>query len=98
MTGLVRGLRRSGRGWVLAGAAVYTLLLMVNPVLHDDLAGHLKSPAHCKACTASPTASRAEGLGPMLPVLADAGWVEPVGTTVAATACASTLPGRSPPA
>ena len=91
-------LRGSRRGWVLAGAAVYTLLLMVNPVLHDDLAGHLKSPAHCKACTASPTASRVEGLGPMLPVLADAGWVEPTGSTVVSTAFTPTLPGRSPPA
>ena len=98
MTGFVLGLSRSRRGWVLAGAALYTLLLMVNPVLHDDLAGHLKSPAHCKACTASPTASRVEGLGPMLPVLADAGWVEPSDSTLVATACAPTLPGRSPPA
>jgi len=94
----VARLRGSRRGWVLAGAAVYTLLLMVNPVLHDDLAGHLKSPAHCKACTASPTASRVEGLGPMLPVLADAGWVEPAGSIVVATAFTPTLPGRSPPA
>jgi len=98
MRGLVARLRGSRRGWVLAGAAVYTLLLMVNPVLHDDLAGHLKSPAHCKACTASPTASRVEGLGPMLPVLADAGWVEPAGSIVVATAFTPTLPGRSPPA
>ena len=97
MTGLLRPLGRS-RWWILAGAAVYALLLMVNPVLHDDLVGHLKSPAHCKACTASPTASRVEGLGPMLPVLADAGWVEPAGPAVVATAFTPTLPGRSPPA
>src|SRR6185503_13767387 len=63
MRGLVARLKGSRRGWVLAGVAVYALLLMVNPVLHDDLAGHLKSPAHCKACTASPTASRVDGLG-----------------------------------
>jgi hypothetical protein len=98
MTGLVSGLRRSRRSWVLAGAALYALLLMVNPVLHDDLAGHLQSPAHCKACTASPSASRVEGMGPMLPVLADAGSVEPLGSTVVATAFTPTLPGRSPPA
>ena len=97
MTALVRGLNRS-RGWILAGAAIYTLLLLVNPVLHDDLAGHLKSPAHCKACTASPSASRIEGMGPMLPVLADAGGVEPPGSTVVATAFTPTRPGRSPPA
>ena len=78
-------LRGRRRAWVLAGAAVYALLLMVNPVLHDDLAGHLKSPAHCKACTASPTAWRVEGLGTMLPVLADAGSVETQGSTVVAS-------------
>ena len=98
MTALVRGLSRSRRGWILAGAALYALLLMANPVLHEDLAGHLKSPAHCKACTASPSASRIEGMGPMLPVLADAGWVETPGSTVVAAAFTPTRPGRSPPA
>ena len=97
MTRLLRGLRRN-RGSLLAGVAIYALLLMVNPVLHDDLVGHLKSPAHCKACTASPTASRVEGLGPMLPVLAEAGWVEPVRPTVVTAAAVPNLPGRSPPA
>jgi len=98
MTGLVRVLRRQRRSWVLAGAAVYALLLMVNPVLHDDLAGHLKSPTHCNACTASPSASRVERMGPMLPVLADAGGVEPSEGPVVTAAPAPALPGRSPPA
>ena len=97
MIRLLRGLERN-RSVVLAGAAIYALLLMVNPVLHDDLVGHLKSPAHCKACTASPTASRVEGFGPMLPVLAEAGWVEPVRSTVVAIGSTPALPGRSPPA
>ena len=91
-------LKGSRRGWVLAGVAVYALLLMVNPVLHDDLAGHLKSPAHCKACTASPTASRVDGLGPMLPVLVDAGLVESCVRTVVLADSTPALPGRSPPA
>ena len=98
MTGLLRDLSRRNRGWVLAGAAVYTLLLMINPVLHDDLAGHLKSPAHCKACTASPTASRVDGMGPILPVPAAAGWVEPLRATVVTAAPVPSLSGRSPPA
>jgi hypothetical protein len=98
MTGLMRGLRRQNRGWILAGAAVYGLLLMVNPVLHDDLAGHLKAPTHCNACTASPSASRVERMGPMLPVLADAGWIEPSEGPAVVAAPAPTLPGRSPPA
>jgi hypothetical protein len=98
MTGLVRALTTRRRTFVLAGAAVYALLLMVNPVLHDDLACHLKSPTHCNACTASPSASRVERMGPILPVLADAGLIEPSTRTVVRAAPAPTLPGRSPPA
>jgi hypothetical protein len=98
MTGLVRLLNRRRRLIVLTGAAVYALLLMVNPVLHDDLACHLKSPTHCNACTASPSASRVEGMGPILPVLADAGLIEPSVSTVVHAAPNPTLPGRSPPA
>jgi len=91
-------LGRVTRAALLLSIGLYTLLLMVNPVLHDDLACHLKSPAHCSACAASPTASRVEGLGPMRPVLADAGQVEPVGRPARMAAPALTLPGRSPPA
>jgi hypothetical protein len=97
MTG-VGGLTRRRRDVVLVGAAAYALLLMVNPVLHDDLAGHLKSPTHCNACMASPSASRVEGMGPILPVLADAGLIEPSVSTVVHAASTPTLPGRSPPA
>jgi hypothetical protein len=98
MTGLVRILRERRRAIVLAGAAAYALLLMVNPVLHDDLACHLKSPTHCNACTASPSASRVEGMGPILPVLADAGLIEPSARAGVRAASAPALPGRSPPA
>jgi len=98
MTGLVRALARRRRKWVLLGAALYALLVMVNPVLHEDLASHLKSPTHCNACTASPSASRVEGMGPILPVLADAGLVEPCIQNVVLAAPTPTLRGRSPPA
>jgi hypothetical protein len=98
MTGRVRRVMLSRRGVVLAGAAVYALLLMLNPVLHDDLAGHLKSPMQCKACTASPSASRLEGMGPILPVLAEAGRVDPSPAPIVDAAAVITLPGRSPPA
>ena len=98
MTGVVRGLTRRRRGFVLVGVAVYALLVMVNPVLHEDLASHLKSPTHCNACMASPAASRVEGMGPILPVLVDAGVVEPCSRTVVLVARTPTLPGRSPPA
>ena len=98
MTGFVRSLTRRRRAIVLAGAAIYALLVMVNPVLHDDLACHLKSPTQCNACMASPSASRVEGMRPVLPVLADAGLVEPLTRTIVRAASAPTLPGRSPPA
>jgi hypothetical protein len=98
VTGFVRSLTGRRRAIVLAGAAVYALLLMVNPILHDDLACHLKSPTHCNACTASPSASRVEGMGPILPVLADAGLVEPCVRALVRAADTPTLPGRSPPA
>jgi hypothetical protein len=98
MTGLVRRPGRQNRGWILAGAALYALLLMVKPALHDDLAGHLKSPTQCKACTAAPSASRVERTGPALPVLADVGLVESRGQTIVPGAATPALPGRSPPA
>lgn len=97
MTRLVRDMGRR-RAWTLVGAAAYALLLMVNPVLHDDLACHLKSPMHCNACAASPSASRVDGMGPAMPMLAEAGWIELSGRTAVAAAPAPTLPGRSPPA
>jgi hypothetical protein len=91
-------LGRRTRAALFFSVGLYAVLLMVNPVLHDDLACHLKSPTQCNACMASPAASRVEGMGPTLPVLADAGFVEPVGRTVVVAAPAPTLPGRSPPA
>jgi hypothetical protein len=89
---------RVRRAALLLGLGLYALLVMVNPVLHDDLACHLKSPTHCNACTASPSASRVEGMGPVLPVLADAGLVELAIRAIVRVASAPTLPGRSPPA
>jgi hypothetical protein len=77
---------------------LYAALMIVNPVLHDDLACHLNSPTQCNACMASPSASRVEGMAPILPVLADAGLVEPCTRTVVLAAPAPALPGRSPPA
>jgi hypothetical protein len=92
------GLGRVTRAALFFSVGLYALLVMVNPVLHEDLASHLKSPTHCNACMASPSASRVEGMGPTLPVLADAGWVEPVGRTVVLAVPSLSLPGRSPPA
>ena len=87
--------QRSGILWVLAA---YALLLAVNPVLHDDLACHLKSPTHCSACTASPSASRVEVAGATLPIPVEVGRVEPSDHTAETVAPLLALAGRSPPA
>ena len=78
--------------------AAYALLLAVNPVLHDDLACHLKSPTHCSACTSSPSASRVEPVGPNLPVPVTVGQVEPQPRACETDAPLVVRAGRSPPA
>lgn len=54
------GLARRLRSLAILGLLAYVVVLFVSPVLHHDLACHLKSPGHCDACAASPLASRAE--------------------------------------
>ena len=94
----VRRLGDERRGWILLVLAVYALLLVVNPVLHDDLACHLKSPTHCSACTASPSASRVEAAGPALPVPAEVGRVECAEHRFEPSTPVLIVAGRSPPA
>ena len=83
---------------ILGTLAVYALLLAANPVLHEDLACHLKSPTHCSACTASPSASRVEAAGPSLPAPAEAGQVETVQRAAETVAPLVVAAGRAPPA
>src|SRR2546427_10763430 len=71
--GIARVYRRDHRGAILWLLAMYALVLGVNPILHDDLACHLKSPTHCNACAASPSASRVEVVGATWPVPVEAG-------------------------
>ena len=85
---------------VLCGLlAVYVAVLCASPVFHHDLDCHLKSPAHCPGCVASPAALRGESavdLGEThLPP------AEAVGSEAAIAATppvAHGLKGRSPPA
>jgi hypothetical protein len=46
----------------LCGLSLYVFVLLVSPVLHHDMACHVKTPGHCDACAASPVASRAEAV------------------------------------
>ena len=96
--GLGRVIRRHHRGAVLWTLAVYALLLAVNPVLHDDIAGHLKSPTHCSACTASPSASRIEAVGASLPVPVEVGGVDTSEHAPETVAAIPVVAGRAPPA
>jgi hypothetical protein len=96
--GLGRLIRRQNHGAILWTLAVYALLLAANPVLHDDLACHLKSPTHCNACTASPSASRVEAVRPNLPVPVEAGKVEPQQRATETVSPLFVLAGRAPPA
>src|SRR3989475_10780084 len=96
--GIARVYRRDHRGAILWLLAMYALVLGVNPILHDDLACHLKSPTHCNACAASPSASRVEVVGATLPVPVEAGPVETSDHAVQTLAPLLALAGRSPPA
>jgi hypothetical protein len=96
--GIARVIRRRHRAAILWLLGIYALVLGVNPILHDDIACHLKSPTHCSACTASPSASRVEVVGATLPIPVEVGRVETSDHSAQALAPHLALAGRSPPA
>jgi len=86
------------RGWAWLGLAVYAAILVVSPVLHHDLACHVKSPTHCEACATNPLASRVEPAGSMaLTGLPIAGEVVAVAVAHHARANLAPAVGRGPP-
>jgi hypothetical protein len=94
-----RRARWRGRAWLLALLAVYALLLATNPLLHHDVACHVKSPTHCTSCNASPWASRIEAGVPLsAQPLPDAGRVVGERPVPAGASAHLELSGRSPPA
>lgn len=52
------------QGWLRVALcsilAVYVAVLCASPAFHHDLDCHLKTPAHCPGCVASPAALRGE--------------------------------------
>ncbi len=79
--------------------ALYALLVTVSPVLHHDLACHVKSPGHCDACVANSPASRAEPrTGLDAPVWRAAGEPPAVERAREHRAPLTQTSGRSPPA
>jgi hypothetical protein len=92
---------RNGR-WrhLLCGLlVVYVAVLCASPLFHHDLDCHLKTPAHCPGCIASPAALRGEStidLGETHLPPAEAVGHQPA--MAAAPLVAHGLKGRSPPA
>jgi hypothetical protein len=85
--------------WVLAILGVYAPLLAANPLLHHDVACHLKSPTHCVACTSSPSASRIEADAPLSALmLPEVGRVTSTERPAPDPAEIFDTTGRSPPA
>jgi hypothetical protein len=94
-----RRARWRGRAWLLPLLAVYALLLATNPLLHHDVACHVKSPTHCTSCNASPWASRIEAGVPLsAQPLPEAGRVVWETLAPARSSAQHELTGRSPPA
>ena len=90
-------LRSSHRAWMVL--ALYLLVFLASPLFHHDLDCHLKTPAHCNACTANPQAPRIEtGVGLAPAALADAGGIEPGGPAAVAQPACPPSQGRAPPA
>lgn len=88
-------------GWpraVLCGLLVYVVVLCASPILHHDLDCHLKSPAHCPGCVASPAGLRGESATDLRETLLPP--AEAVGYETASAAAplvVGGLKGRSPP-
>jgi hypothetical protein len=86
------------RGWALAVLALYALIVVCAPALHHDFTCHEKSPGHCVACVASPSAPRATAKLVVEPALTalhrvvDADWQRAAARQIVPQ------PGRAPPA
>ena len=90
--------RSLARATALA-AGLYAVILVVGPVLHHDLACHLKSRTHCTVCVVSITAPGAQGSSGL--IAADLNASESLAVDrgpLGGSLTSSPLVGRSPPA
>ena len=91
--------RRGARLLAWLGLAVYSVILVVSPVVHHDLACHVKSPTHCEACAANPLASRVEtAVLAITASLPAAGEVAPAAQNLDGADPVRIAAGRAPPA
>lgn len=87
------------RRWCLLFVLVYAAVLCLSPLLHHDFDCHLKTPSHCAACMANPTAPRAECVrDPGSTVLPMVETAERPRAARTACLCRLTFQGRAPPA
>ncbi len=87
------------RPLALCGLALYVFVLLVSPVLHHDLACHVKTPGHCDACAASPVASRAEAATAFTAPALDPGLtLDAAETQLPRATHRASVDGRGPPA
>jgi hypothetical protein len=85
--------------FVLAALSLYAALLAGNPLLHHDLACHVKSTTHCDACVTSAVASRVEaGARVDLDMRRPSGAIERGAPAPSAHRALPAAPGRAPPA
>ncbi|HEX2341602.1 MAG TPA: hypothetical protein VHI98_14085 [Vicinamibacterales bacterium] len=83
----------------LVSIGLYTLVLLVAPAFHHDLACHLKSPTHCTTCLVSITAPGSHGAAGLVaadPLDAGVLLLDVVG--LPARLALAPRVGRSPPA
>jgi hypothetical protein len=77
---------------------LYAAAALGTPLLHHDLACHLKTPTHCDACMANPLGSRAESsVEPAPPRFLAAGRVPARSAAARETAPRRATRDRSPP-
>jgi hypothetical protein len=78
---------------------LYALVLMVGPILHHDLACHVKSRTHCTVCVVSVTAPGTYGTAGLIAADLRANGTIALERAMAVTpVSAALLVGRSPPA
>jgi len=82
----------------MAVLALYALIVVCAPALHHDFTCHEKSPGHCVACVASPSAPKATAKLVVEPVLTAVERVLDTDSRSAPAQRLAPLPGRAPPA
>jgi hypothetical protein len=83
---------------IFLGALVYALVVEISPLLHHYFECHLKTPAHCGACTQGPGVSGLEtGFSLERPLFDDLGRVESRPIVLAAPGATQDRIGRAPP-